>query len=196
MVKKLSQAIDTSATSDVDRARLKVACAPYSGDWLQAPPIAPVGLLLSDEEIRLAVAYRLGTRACSPYTCACGKAVDARGPHGLSCGRSTPRHQRQSMINDIIWRAIKRAKIPTHKEPTGKRQTSRWSHINSLVERQSSGMGRHDSGHICSVSSSIHGTCSRQSSDTCSEDEMYRILRTRLHAHIRPNCHRNCRHMG
>ena len=23
------------------------------------------------------------------------------------------------MINDIIWRAIKRAKIPTHKEPTG-----------------------------------------------------------------------------
>ena len=32
--------------------------------------------------------------------------------------RSTPRHQRHSMINDIIWRAIKRAKISTHKEPT------------------------------------------------------------------------------
>ena len=109
--------------SDVDRARLKAACAPppspHSGDWLQAPPIASVGLLLSDEEIRLAMAYRLGTRACSPYTCACGKAVDARGLHGLSCRRSTPRHQRHSMINDITWRAIKRAKIPTHKELTG-----------------------------------------------------------------------------
>ena len=82
---------------------------------MQAPPIASVGLLLPDEEIRLAVAYRLGTRACSPYTCACSKAEDARGLHGISCRR----HQRQSMINDIIWRAIKRAKIPTHKEPTG-----------------------------------------------------------------------------
>ena len=109
MVKTLSQAIDTSAKADVDRARLKAACAPHSGDWLQTPPIASVGLLLSDEEIRFAVAYRLGTRACSPYTCACGKAVDARGLHGLSCRRSIPRHQHHSMINDIIWRAIKRA---------------------------------------------------------------------------------------
>ena len=65
------------------------------------------------------MAHRLGTRACSPYTCACGKAVDAIGLHGLSCKRSTPRHQRHSMINDVIWRAIKREKIPTHKEPTG-----------------------------------------------------------------------------
>ena len=75
---------------------------------------------------------------------------------------NTPRHQRQSMINDIIWRAIKRAKFPTHKEPTelimqnGKRPDG--ATLISLVERQSSGMGRHDSGHICSVSSSIHGT--------------------------------------
>ena len=97
----------------------KSGLCPNSGDWLQASPIASVGLLLSDEEIRLVMAYRLGTRACFPYTCACGKAVHARGLHGLSCRRSTPRHQRHSMINDIIWRAIMRAKIPTHKEPTG-----------------------------------------------------------------------------
>ena len=35
------------------------------------------------------------------------------------------------------------------------RQASGWSHINSLVDRQRSGVGRHDSGHICSVKSSI-----------------------------------------
>ena len=29
-----------------------------------------------------------------------------------------PRHQRHSMLNDIIWRAIKRAQISAHKEPT------------------------------------------------------------------------------
>ena len=30
-----------------------------------------------------------------------------------------PRHQRHAMLNDIIWRAIKRAQVPAHKEPTG-----------------------------------------------------------------------------
>ena len=160
MVKKLSQAIDTSATSDVDIARLKAACASHSADWLQASPIASVELLLSDEEIRLAVAYRLGTRACSPYTCAFGKAVDARGLHGLSCRRSISRHQRHSMINDIIWRAIKRAKIPTHKEPTGRvMQNGKrldGATLIPLVERQSSGMGRLDPRHIYNNNNTIH----------------------------------------
>ena len=27
------------------------------------------------------------------------------------------RHQRHSMVNDVTWRAVKRAKIPAHKEP-------------------------------------------------------------------------------
>ena len=40
----------------------------------------------------------------------------ARGLHGLSCRKSTPRHQRHAMLNDLIWRAIKRAHIPAHKE--------------------------------------------------------------------------------
>ena len=29
-----------------------------------------------------------------------------------------PRYQRHAMLNDIIWRAIKRAQIPVHKGPT------------------------------------------------------------------------------
>ena len=35
--------------------------------------------------IRIAVAHRLGCRACETHTCVCGKAVDARGLHGLAC---------------------------------------------------------------------------------------------------------------
>ena len=50
-------------------------------------------------------------------TCVCGKAVDARGLHGLSCRRSAPRQQRHSHLNDILWRAIKRAQMPAVKEP-------------------------------------------------------------------------------
>ena len=63
------------------------------------------------------MAHRLGCKACEPHTCICGKMVNARGLHGLSCRRSAPRHQRHSHLNDIIWRAIKRAQVPAVKEP-------------------------------------------------------------------------------
>ena len=43
--------------------------------------------------------------------------IDARGLHGLSCRKSAPRQQRHSHMNDIIWRAIKRAQVPAVKEP-------------------------------------------------------------------------------
>jgi len=100
----------------VNTARLLAAFSPHSGDWLHAPPITTVGLRLSDV-IRVAVAHRLGCKACEPLTCVCGKPVDARGLHGLSCRKNAPRQQRHSHINDIIWRAIKRAQVPAVKEP-------------------------------------------------------------------------------
>ena len=53
-----------------------------------APPITAVGLRLSDEAIRVAVAHRLGCKACELHTCVCGKPVDVRGLHGLSCHKS------------------------------------------------------------------------------------------------------------
>ena len=75
----------SAADTDIDLARLKAASSPRSEDWLHAAPIASVGLKLSDEEIRIAVAQRLGIITCSPHNCICGKLVDARGLHGLSC---------------------------------------------------------------------------------------------------------------
>ena len=101
----------------MDKARLLAAASPHSGDGLHAPPITAVALRLSDEAIRVAVAHRLGSKACEPHTCVCGKAVDARGLHGLSCRRSAPRQQRHNHFNDILWRAIKRAQMPAVKEP-------------------------------------------------------------------------------
>ena len=88
---------------------------PHSGDWLQASPKASVGFLLSDGDSILS-----GTQSghqSGHLTRTCDKAVDARGLYWLSCRRSSPPHQHHSMPNDIMWRAIKRAKIPTHKEP-------------------------------------------------------------------------------
>ena len=41
------------------------------------------------------------------------------GTHGLSCQRSAGRHQRHSQVNDIICRALVRAGVSAHREPTG-----------------------------------------------------------------------------
>jgi hypothetical protein len=49
--------------------------------------------------------------------------VDARGTHGLSCKRSAGRTSRHFFINDLIWRALTRAGIPSIKEPSGLSRT-------------------------------------------------------------------------
>jgi len=60
------------APSDVDKARLLAAASAHSGDWLHAPSITAVGLRLSDEAVRVAVAQSSGVlggiRGYTPYT--------------------------------------------------------------------------------------------------------------------------------
>ena len=111
--KKHEQLVWSHVSTDIDKARLLAAASPHSGDWLAAPSITFVGLRLSDEQLRISIAHRLGCNACEPHTCGCGKVVDARGLHGLVCRKSAPRQQRHSHLNNIIWRAMKRAQIPS-----------------------------------------------------------------------------------
>ena len=61
----------TRTSNETDKARLLAASSPHAGDWLHAPPIASVGLRLSDEAVCVAVAHRLGCKACEPHTCVC-----------------------------------------------------------------------------------------------------------------------------
>ena len=75
----------------MDNARILLAFCPHSGDWFHAAPISTIGLRLSAEAVRVAVSHRLGCKAGKPHTCVCGKDVDARGLHGLSCCKSAPR---------------------------------------------------------------------------------------------------------
>lgn len=119
VAKSVFQQLLSTQTLPIDQARLRAIASPHAGDWLHAPPITAVGLRLSNEDIRIAVAYRLGAAACQPHDCRCGTKVDARGLHGLSCRKSEPRHIRHSQLNDTIWRAVKRAKVPATKEPVG-----------------------------------------------------------------------------
>ena len=118
-ITKALTSLSSKLTDAVSSARLLAAQSAHSGDWLHAPPLTAVGLRLSDEAIRVAVGMRLGINLCQPHQCPCGAVVDARGLHGLSCRRSAGRQQRHSLLNDIIFRSLGRAKIQASKEPLG-----------------------------------------------------------------------------
>jgi len=109
----------SSASSNLDKARLLAISANHSSDWLYALPISACGLRLDDEAIRIAVGLRLGLELCQVHTCPCGHTVDTRGTHGLSCRQSVGRTARHQQLNDFVYRAIRRADVPAVKEPSG-----------------------------------------------------------------------------
>jgi len=87
--------------------------------WLHALPITSIGLHLSNDVIKISVRLRFSLNQCQPHTCHCGILVDATGTHGLSCKQSDGRHPRHNQLNDVIWRALNRAPIPSMKKPGG-----------------------------------------------------------------------------
>jgi len=75
-------------------------------------PTSSLGLRLNDAAI--------GTKLCEKHDCPCGATIDVRGlDHCLSCRKSAERHQRHDELNDVIWRALIKAKILATKEPVG-----------------------------------------------------------------------------
>ena len=81
---------------------MAVSC-PESGAWLNALPIAALGLRMSDDVVRVAAGLRLGVPLCRPHLCiGCGEDVNILGTHGLSCRFSKGRHSRHASVKDII----------------------------------------------------------------------------------------------
>ena len=113
-----SQLLD-KYTEPGHRARLLAASAPHSGDWLHALPLSACGLHLDSEAVRVAVGLRLGSALCESHVCRCGKQVSTLGEHAFSCKRSAGRIQRHNYINDVIWRALRKAGVFSTKEPQG-----------------------------------------------------------------------------
>ena len=120
--KDIKSVFDAASTAE-DRARLIAIQSPHASDWLFALPISSCGLRLDDEAVRIAVGLRLGLHLCQVHQCPCGSTVDARGLHGLSCRRSSGRTARHQQLNDLVYRALRRADVPAVKEPTGLTRT-------------------------------------------------------------------------
>ena len=66
-------------------ARLLAVSARHSSDWLHAMPISSCSLQLENEDICVAVGFRLGTALCKPHQRPCGAVVNVTGLNGLSC---------------------------------------------------------------------------------------------------------------
>lgn len=103
----------------ISRARLVAAACRESGLWLHTLPTLTLGTLLDPESFRIAIALRVGATVCEPHACRCGRRMDARGLHGLSCKYSAGRHPRHAALNDVIRRGLQSAGIPSVLEPPG-----------------------------------------------------------------------------
>ena len=71
----------------------------------------PAAASFSTTKPRIAVALRLGATMCLPHDCQCGQTIDALGLHCFSCLKNSGKHTRHSILNDIVWRTMTRAKM-------------------------------------------------------------------------------------
>ena len=112
--------IFSNATDLRDRARLQACRQKESSAWLTAPPVSTLGLRMCNTTIRVATSLRLGSPICAPHDCThCGRRIDERGLHGLSCRRSVGRLPRHTQLNAIIKESLASANVPSVLEPQG-----------------------------------------------------------------------------
>jgi hypothetical protein len=123
VLEMLSSSLIQNATTPQTKARLLAVSKKESGAWLCALPSPPLGLVLDDASLRIAVGLRLGTHLCHPHKCRCGEPVDHFGTHGLCCskkgGKRIGTFSRHSAINEIIRQAFSKVSVPTLLEPPG-----------------------------------------------------------------------------
>ena len=106
-------------TSPVEKARLLSAASAHASDWLNALPVASLGLKMDNNTFRVALSLRLGAKLFQAHKCVCGLLVDPFGHHGLSCKNAKGTCSRHAHANDIIKRSLATAGVPSIVEPPG-----------------------------------------------------------------------------
>ena len=72
---------------------------------------------LSNQQLRIAIGLRLGSKICERHKCVCGKDVTEDGWHGLSCLKSAGRFSRYSNLNALRKQSLSSTHIPFVLEP-------------------------------------------------------------------------------
>ena len=119
IVSTAAKSLLENAPDDLARARLLASSSKESGAWLHALPSSSLGLRMDDNTIRVAVGLRLGSTQCRPHSCQhYGVKVDHLAIHSLSCKKGEGRHYRHAAVNDILYRTLASAHIPSRLEPS------------------------------------------------------------------------------
>jgi len=119
----------------------------------------------------------------------------------LACRRSAPRQQRHRHLNDIIWRAMKRAQIPAVKEPVGlMRQDGKrpdgttvlpWSRGKPLAWDVTI-----PDTHARRCTRGEHSQRGRSCSRPCISQQEHQVQPAIQHPHFLPSGHRNSGHLA
>ena len=85
----------------------------FGSQWLNVIPCKKLRLKLSNQQLRIAIGLRLGSKMCERHKCVCGKDVTEGGWHSLSCLKSAGRFSRHSDLNALIKQCFSSAHIPS-----------------------------------------------------------------------------------
>ena len=89
----------------------------FGSQWLNVIPCKILRLKLSNQQLRIAIGLRLGSKKSERHKCVCGKDVTEDGWHGLSCLKSARRFSRHSNLNALIKQSLSSTHIPSVLEP-------------------------------------------------------------------------------
>ena len=89
----------------------------FGSHWLNVIPCKSLRIKLSNQQFRIAIGLRLGSKICERHKCVCGKDVTNNCWHGLSCLKSAGRFSRHSNLNALIKQSLSSTHIPSVLEP-------------------------------------------------------------------------------
>ena len=89
----------------------------FGSQWLNVIPCKNLRLKLSNQQLRIAIGFRLGSKICERHKRVCGKDVTEDGWHSLSCLKSAGRFSRHSNLNALIKESLSSTHIPSVLEP-------------------------------------------------------------------------------
>ena len=89
----------------------------FGSQWLNVIPCKNLRLKLSNQQFRIAIGLRLGSKICERHKCVCGKDVTEDGWHGLSCLKSAGRFSRHSKLNALLKQSFFSTHVPSVLEP-------------------------------------------------------------------------------
>ena len=116
----LPASVDTAAELSGERPRessTRASLTATSGAWLQALPISSVGLRMDDDASSGWLWVCVLAPICANHTCA--HAVSLWMPVAPRVGLQEKRTPATACSNDVVWRAMLRAQVPSCKEPAG-----------------------------------------------------------------------------